>query len=389
MSEIVISLTSYPDRIQTVHCVIESLFEQTEKADKIILWLSKQEFPRQYEDLPDNLKCLVGTKGFRIEWVSDNLKSHKKYFYALQDSNSIVITVDDDVCYASTMVHTLVDSYRKHPNAISARNVHMIFRKNNNISPYMTWESYVTEYMGKECMDLCAIGVGGILYPPGCANERWFDKQGIKECAENQDDLWLKFNEIIDNIPVVYVAAQEEDNLIEGSQDSALYIKNAHEGENDISINKLVNRMRNGNEEIYNKWISGLMEVREFVLYKRDYYGMKIKELCSCYSGVNIYIGGAGKYAHILLEFIKEYGKAKHIKAFLVSEIKKNESQYEDMMVKQINELKKNEHFIVICGVGSKYRNEIKQELERFKFCEWIDIGIQDIVRLKQLEKFL
>ena len=37
MEKILISFTSYPSRIETVHKVVESLWKQTEKADEIIL----------------------------------------------------------------------------------------------------------------------------------------------------------------------------------------------------------------------------------------------------------------------------------------------------------------------------------------------------------------
>ena len=74
----------------------------------------------------------------------------------------------------------------------------------------MTWESAVTEYIGLEKMDLCAVGVNGILYPPGVAKKRWFNLSLIMENAENQDDLWLKFNEVIDGIPVVYTGLKED-----------------------------------------------------------------------------------------------------------------------------------------------------------------------------------
>ena len=83
MHKIIISLTSYPARIHLVYKVIKSLMNQQEKADEIILWLSILEFPNQTDDLPENLRCMIGENGFHIEWVKENIKSHKKYFYAL------------------------------------------------------------------------------------------------------------------------------------------------------------------------------------------------------------------------------------------------------------------------------------------------------------------
>ena len=128
---VIISLTSYPPRIKGVHKVIESLYRQTVLADEIILYLSNEEFPGKERDIPFQLKELLGKKGFRIEWVGGNLKSHKKYYYALKKfRKDIVITIDDDKIYADTMISELVESCYRFPNAVSARLVRMIVKTN-------------------------------------------------------------------------------------------------------------------------------------------------------------------------------------------------------------------------------------------------------------------
>ena len=380
MEKIVISFTSYPNRIKTVYKVVESLLDQTEKADDIVLWLSKLEFPRQYEDIPQNLKKLIGENGFHIEWIDENLKSHKKYFYMLQNNDAVVITVDDDMYYSRSMVHTLMESYRNHPNAISARNASVILRKGNYVVPYIEWESCISEYIGIERMDLCAIGVNGILYPPHCADKKWFNKKLIENYAENQDDLWLKYNQIIDGIPVVYTGIDENDILIEHTQDNALYKKNVGERDNDRCIKILINKLQTGYRNVYCEWFQNLIERGEFVANKRQYYIYKIREIFLNNCDKSIYICGAGEYAHILLEFLKKCGCSENIEACLVS--KRTDG---DTTIKQIDELDENKKFIVLCGVSEKHRVQMKQNVEKYKFCEWIDIGLQDIVRLEKM----
>ena len=44
MANVVVSLTSFPKRIDTVDIVIKSMFKQTVIPDKILLYLSKEEF---------------------------------------------------------------------------------------------------------------------------------------------------------------------------------------------------------------------------------------------------------------------------------------------------------------------------------------------------------
>lgn len=59
--KIIVSLTSYPARISTVHLTIDTLLSQTRKADKIILWLAPEQFPNKEDDLPAQL--LAQTEG--------------------------------------------------------------------------------------------------------------------------------------------------------------------------------------------------------------------------------------------------------------------------------------------------------------------------------------
>ena len=43
-NEIIVSLTSYPKRINKIKQTLDSIFNQTIQPDKILLWLSNSEF---------------------------------------------------------------------------------------------------------------------------------------------------------------------------------------------------------------------------------------------------------------------------------------------------------------------------------------------------------
>ena len=96
-------------------------------------------------------------------------------------------------------------SYARHPNAVSARRVHKItFTKDGKVAPYGKW---LKEYRKEkhESMALMAVGVGGILYPPNCLDERAFDINKIQELCIGADDIWLKCMEVLKNTKVVWV----------------------------------------------------------------------------------------------------------------------------------------------------------------------------------------
>lgn len=68
---VVVSFTSFPERINYVWQVVECLFRQTYRPEKIILWLSKKQFS-DLSAIPTSLRCRMNdifeirfTKGWR------------------------------------------------------------------------------------------------------------------------------------------------------------------------------------------------------------------------------------------------------------------------------------------------------------------------------------
>ena len=76
---VIVSLTTYPGRIDQAWKTISSLLNQTLKPKRVILWLAKEQFPDQ--QLPESVQRLTG-RGLEIRYCED-LKSHKKYFEAM------------------------------------------------------------------------------------------------------------------------------------------------------------------------------------------------------------------------------------------------------------------------------------------------------------------
>src|SRR5690554_3260312 len=55
---LIVSFTSFPARIKKVHLVVESILRQTVLPHRIILWLSKEQFPTE-KSLPKKLLELI------------------------------------------------------------------------------------------------------------------------------------------------------------------------------------------------------------------------------------------------------------------------------------------------------------------------------------------
>ena len=229
--EVIVSLTSFPGRIKDVWLVIECLFRQTYKADKIVLWLSSEQF--MAVDLPQALIDQT-SRGLEIRFVEDDLRSHKKYFYAIQEFNgSLVITVDDDVYYHEDVLKILVDAHRRHPNDVVANRAHKIlFEKDGKISPYRSWS---INYKSKDSSYLhLPTGVGGVLYPPGSLSTEIMDVNLIKDLCFLADDLWLKVGSLLANRKVLITKEYRQEFITVGqSQRVKLVALNSLGGEND------------------------------------------------------------------------------------------------------------------------------------------------------------
>ena len=241
-NHVIVSLTSYPPRIPFLETCIKSLIGQTFKPDLILLYLSKEQFPQMELDLPESL-LKTCKNHVKIVWCDDDLKSHKKYYYAMQDyPDSIVITVDDDIKYEKDVLEQLYLGFLQHPNAISCLRAHRItFNENGTISNYKDWIWEDKTLCGRESFQAVPTGCGGVLYPPGSLNENLFNKEDILELCPKTDDLWLKIMSVLNSTPVVLLDCGRKFENIDGSQDSAISYQNVV-SENDISLKQILKK---------------------------------------------------------------------------------------------------------------------------------------------------
>ena len=195
---VVVSLTSFPARIGTVHMVIRSLLLQTVRPAQILLYLSAEEFPQGIGQLPPQLAGLDGRHGVSIRFVDGNLRSHKKYFYAFAERpDACVITVDDDLYYPPHTIARLVDLHRRFPKTVCANVVRRIaLDPDGRALPYRRWPKLPVGEP-EESAALVGVGYGGVLYPPRClAASQVLRADVFMSICPLADDLWLKACEL-------------------------------------------------------------------------------------------------------------------------------------------------------------------------------------------------
>lgn len=220
--DIVVSLTSFPKRINDVWMVIDSMCRQTMQPSVICITLSEKEFPQKEKNLP--LRLLQYKKyGLKILWTKNDLKPHKKYWTVMrQYPDKYIITIDDDIYYRKDLVTHLWDLSQKFKNSVCANNVASILNKDLEFVSYNQWQ-YKNVISNHPSHNYIAKGNGGIIYPPFVfKNQEAFNEDLIIQTCLKADDLWLKANELINNVKVVkgdyYSTAIE----LSGSQKVAL-----------------------------------------------------------------------------------------------------------------------------------------------------------------------
>lgn len=239
---ITISLTSYPGRINQVAFAIKSIMLQTMRPNRVMLWLAEEQFPEH--KLPEQLEDLKKV-GLEIRFCPDDLRSHKKYFYALksQKPGEVVITIDDDIIYHPLTIERAMTMHQLFPNAVVCNSAHVVtFDEFNNPLPYSSWGG-VKDYGDYSNEILTPLTGSGCLYPYGIMPPTTFDVDLIKKTSFTADDLWIAAMININDIELrtTDVVARTFTTVAD-SQTTHLGQLNCIENGNDIVINKLIKK---------------------------------------------------------------------------------------------------------------------------------------------------
>ena len=250
--KLIVSLTSFPERIQTTYLSIKSILNQTIKPTKVLLWLGEDQFLDKEDELPLEL---LNLKKFGLEiFFCEDLKPHTKYYYTFQNyPEYLVVTVDDDIFYPRDMLETLLKHHAIKPGSIIANRVREILIKDEKIKNYRNWPINMINH-SNPTHNIIATGVGGVLYEPSLISQRAFDKNKILELAPKADDVWLKAIELVHIIPVVFTNYYRYQFIeVKNSQTKSLYKGNVFEKGNDGQIKRTFEYFQISESLLYSK----------------------------------------------------------------------------------------------------------------------------------------
>jgi hypothetical protein len=267
--ELVVSLTTIPERIGKVHLCIESLLRQSIKPDRIVLWLSESAVEGRPavspQLLPWKLRRLE-KRGLEIRWCLD-IRSFRKIIPTLRlYPGALIVTSDDDVFYPHDWLKELYAAYVREPQFIHCHRAHLMrYADSGSILPYVQWNITAPGLVGPS-RDLFPTGVGGVLYAPDHLHSDVFNEGVFLELCPTADDVWLKAMSLVKGTAckkvgpdaIAYPEIRIPNNL-ELSHD------NVNSNGNDVQISKVAHRYN-----VFNESTQAYLAARSGVHQKRN-----------------------------------------------------------------------------------------------------------------------
>ncbi len=183
---VIVSLTSIPERLHTLHLPIRSILNQDSRPKKIILWLHES----LKNEIPSKLRILESDL-FQIMY-SELTCSHRKLIHSLElFPKEIIITCDDDMMYRSNWLRLLYEEHKVYSNSIIGNQTRYIrYTKSGELQPYKNW--IYDDGIPFNSSAVIPIGAEGVLYPPKKLSDTTTNSKLFLSLAPKADDLWFK-----------------------------------------------------------------------------------------------------------------------------------------------------------------------------------------------------
>lgn len=235
-NRIIVSFTSFPARIDNVWQVVENMRHQSVQPWKIILWLSAEQFPNM-DSVPKSLSERVG-EDFEIRIMPEDIRSHKKHYYVFQEyPDHLIILIDDDIYYPSTMIEDLLMAHAKHPNAIICRyGFVMQFDETGKVKPYWQWTFWTGSYYDHSFFFGSG---GGTLVQPRLLYSDVSNKNLFLSLTPLADDIWLNAMAYLTHTPIVKIKSGIILN-IDNKNNESLYTTNLYGNKNDEQLHNII-----------------------------------------------------------------------------------------------------------------------------------------------------
>lgn len=237
---VIVSLTSYGERIPELKYTLYSLVVQSIRPEKIIVNIAYGD--EKY--LNEELKLF---EKYNVEfYLCKDIRSYKKLIPSLKRfPNACVVTTDDDMYYSKDWLRRLYEEFLLHPDDVCCHILHKITFESNKINPYNKWiNNCKATDAGK---NIIGIGCGGILYPPNVFYKDILNEELFMSLTPYADDIWFYFMVILNNKSIrqikkpltnlCFINPYREYGITEGT---TLMQQNVGENKNDIQFKNVL-----------------------------------------------------------------------------------------------------------------------------------------------------
>lgn len=195
------TLTTFPDRIYTVQYTIKSLFNQSVKPDRVVLWLASSEF--ENFEFPESITKLQ-KQGLEIKYC-DNYFGHKRYYKMIEEQreNECIIMFDDDIIFPYCLIERLYVKWKQFPECVVCERGQVMTFEGNDIKNPGRWSSTSDEGIDKPSYKILASPGGGTLFPPKALYKDANNTDIISEYALKTGDIWLMFMAVQNDTKIV------------------------------------------------------------------------------------------------------------------------------------------------------------------------------------------
>ena len=195
---LIVSLTSFPARIDQAWIPIERTLRGDLTPDLVVLVLAEDEFPGRV--LPSPILRLA-RRGLQVLWTPRNTHAYKKLVPTrVAYPEATIVTIDDDGMLEPWWLSRLVAESHRHPGTVIGHRGWAIDRDADGLTDYGSW-SPADPTTPSELVLLT--GAGGILYPPDVLPiDLLADLDLALELAPTADDVWWWAVERASDTPV-------------------------------------------------------------------------------------------------------------------------------------------------------------------------------------------
>jgi hypothetical protein len=234
--QLIVSLTSYPVRFNTLPLTLKCLLTQTVKPDRLILWIA-------YSDKTLLTDKILGLQEDGLEILyCDDIKSYKKIIPLLQIvKDAFIVTADDDVYYWPTWLEELSEEYSGDDREILCHNAHKILMTEaGQPLPYLDWKLNMEDNDASPLV--FPTGLGGVMYPPNVFHPDVLETDLFMSLCPAGDDIWLYWMARRKGSRARKIGAKRRFVLWPGTQDTSLWKNNCLPDGNDAKVSTMVKK---------------------------------------------------------------------------------------------------------------------------------------------------